>query len=197
MNTNNKPQEKKLGLWLAIIAIIIALGALIISSLSFYYQHIRQINDVKATILKFSPNNSLESAFLSSIVFVNNGNKPASIYEIWVTVRYPNVEASTGDQIVCWDEEDPFTINPGEVVTRQILFGRNTKMDYLEILRYFKGISKKKGINIGITFFLLDSFGRPYKIEIPVLVLNKFDKNGEPISWRCPLGLPLTKTLLQ
>lgn len=186
---------KRYGLWFSIIAIIISLGALIFSGLSFYYQNIRHINNVKATILKLNPDNSPKSEFLSSIVFINNGNKPASIYEIFVTIKFPNLKGS--QILVPWIEEVPFTINPSEVVTRQILFGNNVSKNYLDYLRYPQTLDMEKSIEIGLLFKLIDSSGRHYEIDTLMIILNKFDENGKPTSWSYPLGIPEVVTLLQ
>jgi hypothetical protein len=195
MKINDKLQKRRWGLWFSIFAIIISFGALIISGLSFYYQNLRQVNNAKATILKLSPDNSSESGFLSNIVFINNGNKPASIYEMWVTIKYANIENSC--HLAPWIEEVPFTINPSEVITHQISFGHGASLNYLDNLRYSQTLGKEKGIKIGLRFNLIDSSGRHYEIDSPVLILNEFDKNGKPTSWNYPFGMPEIVTLLQ
>jgi hypothetical protein len=156
-------------------SIWVSIFALLLSFLTFYFQHIRIHNDVKATALSFRIAANKPYNYLSDIVFVNNGNRPCTIINIAISCQNVNMrklssaeiidliknkkqEIFTGTMINVWTQE-PFTINQKEIITKRLTFGFGDLSNAI-----FNQFGKKDEIlEFVLTIQLIDSKGKYHK----------------------------------
>lgn len=149
---------------IAILALVVSI--LLPISLHFY-QNIREKIDVKATVLSYWPDYH-GSKFVVDIVFTNNGNRSCSVANIGLesenTYDKNSPIPKSFPYIACVNQE-PFSINPKELVTKQFRMGNGLLNPDRKDKNEIRPIDIKYRLLIGI----VDSHGDYHEIKVPVM----------------------------
>lgn len=116
------------------LANFVAVTTLLVTIGTFYYQFWRVTYSIKATIITLMPNYN-GAALATDIVFTNNGNRQCSIAKASLMSKSTFNDEKYKDYGNGYSMMDsaqvPFSINPNEVVSKQLLFGEgNTIPEY-------------------------------------------------------------------
>lgn len=151
---------------ISIIAIVISIVSVIFTALSFYFQHIREKYDVKATILSAYPGGSTECLCTVDIIFINNGNQQCSM----ATVNLEEVIANAKDAAMKgkigypFGNQLPFTLKPGDVISKQFIVAGKGKLTDFGFVNIEKGFIREWSV----VFCIVDSRGKYHKIREPL-----------------------------
>jgi hypothetical protein len=108
------------------LANIIAIGTLILTLTTFYYQFWRVSYSVKATFIAFMPNYN-GAAFTTDAIFTNSGNRQCSIAKMSLMgksyFKDERYKAYSDGWSIMDSIQTPFSLSPNEVVSKQLLFG--------------------------------------------------------------------------
>jgi len=143
----------------AFFALIISTLALLVSFASFYFQNIRKYQNVKVTIVRALP---AESLLTADIVFTNNGNQKCSI--ISVDLERENL---AGERIPIMispcSNFEAFTIKENDVITKQLACENH----FSKILN----TEAKQGDRFEwrLVFDAVDSEGQLHEVKMPIV----------------------------
>lgn len=123
------------------IANIVAISTLLLTLATFYYQFWRVSYSAKATIIALFPNYN-GAALATDIIFTNSGNRQCSIARISLMSKSHFDDKRFEQYSNGWGHIDcaqvPFSINPNEVVSKQLLLERGRQYLSIKYLNVFK-----------------------------------------------------------
>lgn len=191
MGNQNSPQieHRNRAFITAIVALIFSAVSLIISAATFYFQHLRKYDNLKATIVSLAPNYPLGVKFTADIVFTNNGNRKCSVTS--VDLEQENLDAKEeflrGKLTTPCLTQPAFTLNDSDAVTKQFQIGSG------KILIRNAYAKKGERIEWRLVFGVVDSDGKYHQIRLPVLYKTIGESKAD--EFKIP-SLPTTVQLL-
>ncbi len=178
VRTNDQNDHRKTIPWTNILAIL----AILISAINFYYTFFWKEYELKAAILEF--NHYQDSTFVADVVFSNSGNQYAIVSDAFLFLPSENVKGgiisvgsiinSVGDTlfnpgytVIDWrlakdgKHTLPIILSPGQMVKKRIIFSYG----YLNLTFIKRGLPEQSefSINAQIRFKAIDSMGEVHE----------------------------------
>lgn len=173
----------------AIFLHFVSIAGLTLAACNLQYTLFNDVNDVKASILKFRMSGcydkdnvhfSGDDYFNSQIAFTNSGNKSAVISHLSIGFRSSD-KKDTSDQK--WDDvEDmlynetfsranglfePIVLKPGEIVLKEIVFGKGNLEKHLYQMCFSEKnipVDSPTNIIVDMRFVVIDTLGKKHVI---------------------------------
>lgn len=176
-----------------VVTAIVAVLALILSSITAYYQFIRKVQDLKVSLLgaRSTPQLTSQPEIEFKLVFASNGDLEAVVDD--VSLLLPGAPGAS-HEVLPWDHFGdgspavPLSVGPGQLVHKSVVFRY-----YYEVLRCIDGPSTGTMIKLdgSIRFSVIDSSGRYNKRDLDGLELLVID------GWISAIVYPTAQGLVQ
>jgi hypothetical protein len=162
------------------LANIIAVGTLLLTLTTFYYQFWRVSYRSKATIIALMPNYN-GAALATDVIFTNSGNRQCSIAKMslmgksyFKDEKYKPYSDGWG---VIESTQVPFSLNPNEVISKQLLFGEGQTIPEYKIPQCLQDPNclKADKIDYRLVIVIVDAEGKCHEVVSDILTTAKND----------------------
>ena len=146
MSSDEKPHNNKITKWSNIIISVTAVIALVLSSITAYYQFFRESHNLKALVTGEaleSSNAPLEDTFTINVSFINKGTQDTIVSKVSLIFPLKLSESQPFFVELPWYGHGAIVIKPGEVILKKAEFVYLSSKDKVGIV----DLSLSKSVN--------------------------------------------------